>query len=146
MDIVTAQGVDGDETHMWWLAASPQGGERWRDLAADTVAQLGGDREAVTLTRLGVYELISNVVKHVWWEPRCRLVIAKRAGRVRVSVHDHSPAAPALTIPDWDSEFGRGLWLLREMALDLGHTCFPDGKAVWFLFPLTAVDAVVAGQ
>jgi serine/threonine-protein kinase RsbW len=110
-------------------------------VAAEVVTRLGGDHEAVAVARLGVSELLSNVVKHVA-DPRCLLVIAGEGSDFRITVRDRSTAAPAVTRPAWDSDSGRGLWLLREMARDLGYTCFPGGKAVWFRCPLRSLSEV----
>jgi serine/threonine-protein kinase RsbW len=139
--IVVTEGTEGNEVRSWRLTARSPEIERWRRVSADAVAALGGDEEAVMLARLGVSELLSNVVKHVA-DPRCLLVIAGEGSDFRITVRDRSTAAPAVTRPAWDSDSGRGLWLLREMARDLGYTCFPGGKAVWFRCPLRSLSEV----
>jgi serine/threonine-protein kinase RsbW len=133
--------AEGDEVCSWRLTARPQDIERWRAVVAETVTRLGGDPDAVSLARLGVSELLSNVVKHVA-DPRCLLVIAPEGSDFRITVRDRSTEAPAVTRPPWDADSGRGLWLLREMAGDLGYTCFPGGKAVWFRCPLRSRSEV----
>lgn len=144
MTAVTVQVAEGDEVHIWALTARPQTIERWRAVAAEAVAGLGGDQDAVMLARLGVSELLSNVIKHVA-DRRCQLVIAREGDHFRVTVRDRSPAAPAVTVPDWDAESGRGLWLLREMARDCGYTLLRGGKAVWLSHPLATMSEVAAG-
>ncbi|TNM33682.1 ATP-binding protein [Streptomyces sedi] len=133
------QGPEGAEKYTWDLTAAPQTIERWRARAAETVALLGGDQDAVALTRLGVSELLSNVAKHVT-DPRCVLIVGRETDGFRVTVRDRSPHPPAMTIPDWDAESGRGLWLLAEMVRDWGYSRIPGGKAVWFRFPVAHAD------
>ncbi|ONK10065.1 ATP-binding protein [Streptomyces sp. MP131-18] len=135
MTVVTVQGIAEREVYSWRLTACPGSVARWRRVAAETVAMLGGDQDAVALARLGLSELLSNVVKHVA-DRRCLLVIAAEGENLRVTVQDRSVEVPAVMNPRTDEECGRGLWLLREMAKDLGYICLPGGKAVWFRCPL----------
>ncbi len=133
---VAAQAAEG-YTQSWNLVVQARAIGRWRGEAAAEVEALGGDRDAVELARLTVSELLSNVVKHVG-DPRCQLVVEYQDGVVRVQVRDRSTAVPAITVPDWAAESGRGLWLLQTMAPDWGYICFPGGKSVWVRFPLRA--------
>jgi serine/threonine-protein kinase RsbW len=121
---------------VWDLTAQAHTIERWRNEAATAVAVQGGDGEAVELARLAVSELLSNVVKHVS-DPRCQLVVECQDGFVRLKVLDRSTAVPAITVPDWRAESGRGLWLLQALAPDWGYICHPGGKSVWVRFALT---------
>jgi anti-sigma regulatory factor (Ser/Thr protein kinase) len=141
--IVATQCIEDGDGYTWALTASPKDIERWRAVAAETVAMLGGDQGAVALARLGVSELLSNVVKHVS-DPQCLLVIGREGDRFRVTVHDRSTEAPAVTVPGWDAESGRGLWLLREMVRDWGYSYVSGGKAVWFRSPLVSMSEVAA--
>jgi anti-sigma regulatory factor (Ser/Thr protein kinase) len=122
----------------WYLVAHGRDIERWRNEAAAVVKALGGDAAAVELVRLGVSELLSNVIKHVKTDRSCELVVERDGDHVRVQVLDCSTAVPAITVPDWDTESGRGLWLLGEMAADWGYICLPGGKSVWFTCRLMA--------
>ncbi|MFB7894718.1 ATP-binding protein [Streptomyces xiamenensis] len=108
--------------------------ERWRGAAVEVVRGWGGSASAVELVRLGVSELLSNVIRHVA-ERRCYLRIVRIGGEVTVQVFDRSRQLPVIgEAPDWDAESGRGLWMLREMATRFGceHTFHCDGKIVWF--------------
>ncbi|GAA3889304.1 ATP-binding protein [Streptomyces sedi] len=125
----------------WQLVAQVREIERWRAVVAAVVTRLGGDAEAVELARLGVSELLCNVVKHVQHDPRCELKITREGETIRVSVDDNSRHEPKIGMPDWSSESGRGLWLLGEMVQDWGFSPRGGGKSVWFRFPLTAVSA-----
>ncbi|GAA2039404.1 hypothetical protein GCM10009757_00380 [Streptomyces cheonanensis] len=95
----------------------------------------GGSRDAVELVRLGVSELLSNVLRHVGDQPRCYLRIVLIGSEVTVQVFDRSVRIPVIgAAPDWDAEDGRGLWMLREMATRFGceRTRRGRGKIVWF--------------
>ncbi|WP_374203315.1 ATP-binding protein [Streptomyces sp. ST2-7A] len=72
---------------------------------------------------------------------RCRLEVRRDGDTVRVRLFDRSRRVPAVLVPGWESESGRGLWLLREMTAALGYTCVPEGKWVWFTVPLTTPGA-----
>ncbi|WP_325167275.1 ATP-binding protein [Streptomyces sp. XC 2026] len=116
------------------LIAAPTEVERWRGAAVEVVRGWGGSASAVELVRLGVSELLSNVIRHVA-ERRCYLRIVRIGGEVTVQVFDRSRQLPVIgDAPDWDAESGRGLWMLREMATRFGceHTFHCDGKIVWF--------------
>ncbi|MCK1796908.1 ATP-binding protein [Streptomyces sp. XM4193] len=128
---VTAHAADERRDFSRELVAQPSGIEFWRRQVAHLVRELGGDPGAVAVARLGVSELLSNVCKHVG-DRRCRLEVEREGAGVCVRLFDRSPQVPAVRVPRWDAEEGRGLWLLREMADALGYTCVPDGKWVWF--------------
>ncbi|TDC09649.1 hypothetical protein E1265_32070 [Streptomyces sp. 8K308] len=86
MTVVTVQGAEGDEVYTWDIAARAQDIERWRGVAVEAVAKLGGDPDAVMLARVGVSELLNNVLKHVAHDPRCRLVVAREGDSFRFTV------------------------------------------------------------
>ncbi|MFB4195219.1 ATP-binding protein [Streptomyces carpaticus] len=117
------------------LTADARGIEGWRAVAGDVVRGWGASPDAVELVRLGVSELISNVVRHVGDQPRCYLRIVLIGSEVTVQVFDRSVRIPVIgAAPDWDAEDGRGLWMLREMATRFGceRTRRGRGKIVWF--------------
>lgn len=116
------------------LRADGRSIEWWRREAAEVLLAWGGSAGAVELVRLGVSELLSNVIRHVA-EPRCYLRIVRIESEVTVQVFDRSVEMPVIgEAPDWDAESGRGLWLLREMATRFGceRTGHCAGKIVWF--------------
>ncbi|MFE1784179.1 ATP-binding protein [Streptomyces sp. NPDC059506] len=84
-------------------------------------------REAV----FGVGELLANVHKHVPGG-RCVLDVRRTPGGVRVAVRDGDPRMPVVRQPEWDSEDGRGLFLLVHSVHDWGTVRLPGGKEVWF--------------
>ncbi|MCE7082828.1 ATP-binding protein [Streptomyces sp. ST2-7A] len=117
--------------HAWELTASKQDIALWREKAGAAVAALGGGSEAVETARLGVSELLANVVAHVA-DPRCRLEVTRDESGIRVRLFDRSRRPPAVLRPNWESEHGRGLWLVRELSEALGYVLTGSGKWVWF--------------
>ncbi|MFE1357531.1 ATP-binding protein [Streptomyces harbinensis] len=120
-------------TVVWNLAARPQVIRRRRDTASAAVVELGAGEPVVQVVRLGVSELLTNVARHVE-DPNCRLEISKVGPVLYVQVSDRSFEFPriARVAPGWDTEGGRGLWLLRSQVSALGCTRTAVGKNVWF--------------
>ncbi|MBC2907660.1 ATP-binding protein [Streptomyces sp. PSKA01] len=82
---------------------------------------------------LGVTELVANVVRHVP-DRRCRLLVLRQEAGVRVEVADGCAEVPCMEggLP-LDSEGGRGLVLLSEVADKWGvDRRGGGGKTVWF--------------
>ncbi|ARQ67747.1 ATP-binding protein [Streptomyces marincola] len=132
------------DVYEWQLTARAGEIRQWRRRAVSVVERWNAETRAMELAAFGVTELLTNVIKHVA-DPHCHLLIAKEGRDFRITVRDRSKEAPAVRVPDWDSESGRGLWLLREMVRDLGYICFPGGKAVWFRCPLGSTSPVPSG-
>ncbi|MGV9994888.1 ATP-binding protein [Streptomyces sp. NPDC003374] len=80
---------------------------------------------------LVVTELATNVIKHVGEGTSATLILEWRRERLRVEMHDKSPALPAQHNAGHDAECGRGLHLLASMAVDWGTVVTASGKAVW---------------
>ncbi|MFI7501505.1 SpoIIE family protein phosphatase [Streptomyces sp. NPDC049687] len=79
---------------------------------------------------LVVSELVTNALVHTQGPVRLDLVL--RGDRVRVSVSDSSPRAPAKpVIVDWESTGGRGLMLVEAMSESSGSVPVAGGKQVW---------------
>lgn len=79
-----------------------------------------------------VTELLSNVHKHTA-SPECVLTLRRITDGIRVSVADTESRMPVLCEPDFLSESGRGLFLLRETVQEWGAVPTADGKEVWFV-------------
>ncbi|WP_330302673.1 MULTISPECIES: SpoIIE family protein phosphatase [unclassified Streptomyces] len=79
---------------------------------------------------LVVSELVTNALVHTQGPVRLDLML--RGDRVRVSVSDSSPRAPAKpVIVDWESTGGRGLLLVEAMSESFGSVPVAGGKQVW---------------
>ncbi|MER6380703.1 ATP-binding protein [Streptomyces sp. NPDC001127] len=84
-----------------------------------------------------VTELATNVVKHVGEGASATLVLEWRCDRLRMEVHDRSPALPSPRAADCYEECGRGLHLVAGLAIDWGVVLTAAGKAVWCEVPLS---------
>ncbi|AWW36115.1 SpoIIE family protein phosphatase [Streptomyces cadmiisoli] len=79
---------------------------------------------------LVVSELVTNALIHTPGEVRVDLVLS--GDRLRVSVTDSSPRAPAKpVIVDWESTGGRGLLLVEAVSESFGTVPVAGGKQVW---------------
>ncbi|WP_330339735.1 ATP-binding protein [Streptomyces sp. NBC_00557] len=92
---------------------------------------------AVDEAEVIVTELATNVVKHVGEGTSATLVLEWRRDRLRLEVHDRSPALPSPRGADCYEECGRGLHLIAGLAIDWGAVLTAAGKAVWCEVPLT---------
>jgi anti-anti-sigma factor len=101
--------------------------ERWQ--IAD------GALDAVARAVLVASELVTNSVRHA--RTNIRLLVELRSARLHVSVHDDDPRLPH---PLWvgpESENGRGLRLVADVAQGWGVHHHPgDGKVVWAVVDL----------
>ncbi|MEV8434234.1 SpoIIE family protein phosphatase [Streptomyces chartreusis] len=92
---------------------------------------------------LVVSELVTNALVHTQGSVRLDLVL--RGNRVRVSVSDSSPRAPAKpVIVDWESTGGRGLLLVEAVSDASGTVPVAGGKQVWSEIAVPANDPVTA--
>jgi hypothetical protein len=91
-----------------------------------------GHPELVDAAVLCVTEILANVHRHVA-EPECELRLRELPeGGVRLSVGDRSPVLPVwYTEPDWDTERGRGVFLIASVSDVWGVTPRRGGKQVW---------------
>ncbi|MGP3966833.1 ATP-binding protein [Streptomyces sp. 6N223] len=124
-----------EHVHAYELAVRLPEIAAWRARVAEHMREWGAPTVVVDAVALGVSELLGNVHKHAG-DPRCRLEVHLREAEfgpsiIRLSIQDRSPALPTVRQPDWVHDCGRGLWLLREVADDLGFEAAPGGKRVW---------------
>ncbi|MGW6894343.1 SpoIIE family protein phosphatase [Streptomyces chartreusis] len=92
---------------------------------------------------LVVSELVTNALVHTQGSVRLDLVL--RGNRVRISVSDSSPRAPAKpVIVDWESTGGRGLLLVEAVSDASGTVPVAGGKQVWSEITVPASDPVTA--
>ncbi|MFF3640449.1 ATP-binding protein [Streptomyces sp. NPDC002564] len=79
---------------------------------------------------LCITELLTNVRKHADSND-CVLQVELAPSGMRIVVSDDSPELPVMSEPDWDSECGRGLFLLDSTAAAWGAVPTDSGKDVW---------------
>ena len=81
-------------------------------------------------------ELVANAVVHAHTELRLRVEL--RGNLLHIAVRDGSPRLLRLaTSPDPETEGGRGLWLVEQLAHAWGVNRHPDGgKVIWCTLPL----------
>ncbi|MFI7413712.1 SpoIIE family protein phosphatase [Streptomyces sp. NPDC049627] len=101
--------------------------------------------EAADSVLLVVSELVTNALVHTQGPVRLDLIL--RGDRVRVSVSDASPRAPAKpVIVDWESTGGRGLLLVEAMSESFGSVPVAGGKQVWSEIRVPRREPAAAGS
>lgn len=89
-----------------------------------------------------VSELVTNAVRHAaLLSPEIAVEVAIGPEWIRVSVEDNHPYRPKALEADWGQTGGRGLLLVREIALEAGGACDVEhtasgGKIIWAALPL----------
>ena len=88
-------------------------------------------------------ELVANAVEatgkavaagHLSADPVIVFRLSLLPGRLRIEVWDRSPSPPRMADPDWESESGRGLFIVDSLTAGRwGHFTAPAGhdKCVW---------------
>ncbi|GGT11929.1 ATP-binding protein [Streptomyces purpureus] len=90
-----------------------------------------------------VSELVTNAVKHAaLLSPQIGVEVAIGPEWIRVSVEDNHPYRPKALEADDARTGGRGLLLVREIALEAGGACDVEhtasgGKIIWAALPLS---------
>lgn len=90
-------------------------------------------------------ELVTNSVRHAaLLSPEIGVEVTLRGGWLRVAVEDSHPYRPKAlaTDPEREETGGRGLLLVKALALESGGVCDVEqtsagGKVVWAALPLT---------
>lgn len=86
----------------------------------------------VETSQLIVSELATNAVRHA--RSPFRLTMVREDDRLRLEVHDDSPASAALRDHGPEDPDGRGLQLVSTLSSEWGVTAHPNGgKSVWAL-------------
>ncbi|WP_246111962.1 SpoIIE family protein phosphatase [Streptomyces hawaiiensis] len=113
----------------WVVWRLPDAVMHARRFSARTLRSWGLSAEADTVL-LVVSELVTNALVHTQGAVRVELTLA--ADRLRVSVSDSSPRAPAKpVVVDWESTGGRGLFLVEAVSAAWGSVPVGGGKQVW---------------
>ncbi|MFD7503114.1 SpoIIE family protein phosphatase [Streptomyces sp. NPDC059850] len=113
----------------WLVWRLPDAVMHARRFTARTLRSWGLVDQADT-TLLVVSELVTNALMHTHGTVRLDLTYA--ADRIRVTVTDSSPRAPAKpVVTDWEATGGRGLLLVEAMSASWGSVPAGGGKQVW---------------
>ncbi|MGW3989648.1 SpoIIE family protein phosphatase [Streptomyces sp. NPDC004830] len=113
----------------WVVWRLPDAVMHARRFSARTLRSWGVVEEADTVL-LVVSELVTNALVHTQGAVRVDLTLA--ADRLRVTVSDSSPRAPAKpVVVDWESTGGRGLFLVEAVSAAWGSVPVGGGKQVW---------------
>ncbi len=113
----------------WVVWRLPDAVMHARRFSARTLRSWDVVEEADTVL-LVVSELVTNALVHTQGAVRLDLTLA--ADRLRVTVSDSSPRAPAKpVVVDWESTGGRGLFLVEAMSAAWGSVPVGGGKQVW---------------
>jgi anti-sigma regulatory factor (Ser/Thr protein kinase) len=94
---------------------------------------IDGEPELIDSVQLAVSELATNAVLHARSPFRVR--VSRHGARLRVAVHDSSPAAAAKKDYGPTAVTGRGLTIVEQLTDDWGVT--PDGIGKWVWFEVT---------
>jgi anti-sigma regulatory factor (Ser/Thr protein kinase) len=100
-----------------------------RCLVADTVRRWGHEDPLVADAELVAAELAANAIIHA--RMPFRVSVQRFGPAVRIAVHDHATALPAVLEPDPARLTGRGLYLIGAISRRWGVEITPDGKTVW---------------
>jgi anti-sigma regulatory factor (Ser/Thr protein kinase) len=111
------------------FAGEPASAGPARRFISDTVVRWGCP-ELEEVAVLLVSELVANVALHAAGD--VDLVVTLAGNRLRVEVHDASPALPQRKHYSSTAATGRGLALVEELADTWGAEPSGSGKQVWF--------------
>ncbi|MEU9630661.1 SpoIIE family protein phosphatase [Streptomyces luteogriseus] len=122
----------------WVVWRLPDAVMHARRFSARTLRSWGIADEADTVL-LVVSELVTNALVHTQGAVRVELTLA--ADRLRVTVSDSSPRAPAKpVVVDWESTGGRGLFLVEAVSAAWGSVPMGGGKQVWSEIVVTRAE------
>lgn len=97
----------------------------------DEVLLAPKDDEARDTAALLLTELVTNAARHVGGTMRVEVAVAHDTLCVKVCDDGDVLPNPA-NLPEWDSESGRGLFLLEALSDRWGAKKLLTGKCVWF--------------
>ncbi|WP_171163417.1 ATP-binding protein [Streptomyces sp. I05A-00742] len=126
------------------LPASPRSVAAARRFSRRLLAEWGLD-ELTDDAALLLSELVTNAIVHVpEGSGDVELSLSRTPGHVVAQVTDRGGALPPCSLSGQDSENGRGMWLVEQIADRWGHHASAAGKTVWFALPLPGAPATAA--
>ncbi|GGP36297.1 ATP-binding protein [Streptomyces abikoensis] len=118
------------------LPASPRSVAAARRFSRGLLAEWGLDELADDAVLL-LSELVTNAIVHVpGGAGEVRLALSRTPAQLVVQVTDGGGRLPLCAEAGPDSENGRGMWLVEQLAAEWGHHTSGGGKTIWFTLPL----------
>ncbi|MGK5643135.1 ATP-binding protein, partial [Streptomyces sp. URMC 126] len=128
--------------HAISLPASPRSVAAARAFSRRLLAEWGLDALTDDAALL-LSELVTNAIVHV---PEgtgdVELSLSRTPAHLVARVTDRGGALPRCSLAAKDSENGRGMWLVEQIAERWGHHASPAGKTVWFALRLPGAPGV----
>jgi anti-sigma regulatory factor (Ser/Thr protein kinase) len=120
------------------LGATPEAARAARSYVTDVLTAWAVRDDLIDTARLLTSELATNAITHGESQGGTFILEVRSFGCCfGVEVADHSPNTPALRSVATDTETGRGLLLVAEVADSWGFYFTGDRKHVWFHLRIT---------
>lgn len=118
------------------LPSSPRSVAAARRFSRGLLTEWGLDELADDAVLL-LSELVTNAIVHVpEGSGEVRLALSRTPAQLVVQVTDGGGRLPLCGEAGADSENGRGIWLVEQLATEWGHHTSGGGKTIWFTLPL----------
>ncbi|WP_055481446.1 ATP-binding SpoIIE family protein phosphatase [Sphaerimonospora mesophila] len=131
------RGIPSEHVAQWLMEPQPMTPARVRGLVSRTLTSWGLE-QMVPVAQLLASELVTNAVRRTSRPITIRLL---RTDVLLCEVSDDDHRMPALHEPGLLDEYGRGLYLVSQLAERWGTTRVAGGKTVWFSMQLPAETA-----
>lgn len=119
------------------LKPLPTAPRQARQFAASVLSNLGYPKLCED-AKVIASELVTNALVHARDDRDDRderaqitVFVGIQFGRPILEVWDSSVRLPTSATPAAEDEHGRGLWIVKALAADVGWTVTPSGKVVW---------------
>lgn len=128
--------VETSLTQQWSLKElHPPDVAEVRSSAVQQVTMWGYEADEAALV---VTELVTNNVRHAGGLGTLYLQVLGTE-QLFVGMSDRSRNLPQMLEPDWESDSGRGIYLIAQMSVSWGVSPTLSGKCVWALLRLVAL-------
>jgi anti-sigma regulatory factor (Ser/Thr protein kinase) len=115
------------------LDATLEAARAARSYVTDVLREWALPADLIDTATLLTSELANNAIMHGQGQGSTFILEVRSFGCcLSVDVADHSPSVPVLRSPKGDTEHGRGLLLIAQIADSWGYYFAGDRKHVWF--------------
>jgi anti-sigma regulatory factor (Ser/Thr protein kinase) len=115
------------------LDATLEAARAARSYVTDVLREWALPADLIDTARLLTSELANNAITHGQGQGSTFILEVRSFGCcLSVDVADHSPSVPVLRSPEGDTENGRGLLLIAQVADSWGYYFSGARKHVWF--------------